>query len=479
MISITDFLNVVFRVGLQGFSYFAITYFILTNIASFLMLFLSFNSIVRYLKRELFGDVEEIVKSELTMPVSVLAPAHNERETIIESVNSLLKLNYPAMEVIVINDGSEDDTLKRLIREFRLRRSRRIYIEEIKAKPVHGIYVSKRPELKNLIVVDKDNGGKADALNAGVNVSQYPLICAIDADCIMEDDALLKVVKPFLEDENVVGVGGIVRIANGCEIRRGRVKTVGLSRKALPVFQAVEYLRAFLLGRIAWSAINGLLIISGAFGLFRKDAVAAAGGYKHDTVGEDMELVTRLHRYMYDRKLPAKIVFVPDPVCWTQVPDNVKDLGGQRNRWQRGLMETMFIHRSMIFNSRYGKIGIFSMPYYLLFELVGPLVEALGYVVVLFSSIAGYVNFETLGLFFIVAIVYGMLFSVGAVLLEEISFHRYPRARDLLRLMVYAIIENLGYRQMTLVWRMKGFLDYFRGVRSWGSSQKPSFASIS
>jgi len=418
-----------------------------------------------------------IIQSEFSTPISVLAPAYNEQATITESVHSLLKLNYSTMEVIVINDGSGDKTLETMISEFGLRKSHQVYVRKIKTKPVRGIYVSDRPELKHLIVVDKENGGKADALNVGINVSQYPLFCAIDADSILEDNALLKVAKPFLEDERVIAVGGIVRIANGCEIERGRVKTVRLSRKRLPTFQVVEYFRAFLSGRMGWSAINGLLIISGAFGLFRKDVVLACGGYRDDTVGEDMELVARMHRYMYENKLPYKVVFVPDPVCWTEAPETLKILGRQRNRWHRGLLDTISLHRAMLFNPRFGVIGLLSMPYYFLFELLGPVIETLGYVFVVASYLYGVVHVQVLLLFFVVAIIYGMLFSVGAVLLEEISFHRYPRARDLFRLMVYAVLENFGYRQLTVLWRIKGLFDYFRGVTTWGAMQRKGFVT--
>jgi cellulose synthase/poly-beta-1,6-N-acetylglucosamine synthase-like glycosyltransferase len=351
-------------------------------------------------------------------------------------------------------------------------------VRKIVTKPVRGIYVSDRPDLKNLIVVDKENGGKADALNVGINISHYPLFCAIDADSILEDDALLKVARPFLEDETVIAVGGIVRIANGCEIERGRIKKVALSKKFLPTFQVVEYLRAVLSGRMGWSAMNGLLIISGAFGMFRKEVVLACGGYKHDTVGEDMELVARMHRYMYEQQLPYRVVFVPDPVCWTEAPETIRILSRQRNRWHRGLLDTLLIHKAMIFNPRYGVIGLFSIPYYLLFELLGPVIETLGYISIAFSFFFGAVDLEVLGIFIIVAIIYGMLFSVGAVLLEEISFHRYPRGRDLFKLIVYAVIENFGYRQMTVFWRIKGVWDYFRGVKSWGQMQRTGFAAV-
>ncbi len=472
-----EYLKLATRLLSQGFSIFVIVYFVLINLVYFVMLVSSYLAIVRYLRRDLFCDFRTIIQSEFSTPISVLAPAHNEQATITVSVDSLLKLNYSTMEVIVINDGSSDGTMDTMIREFGLRKSKQVYVRKIKTERVRGIYVSDKPELKNLIVVDKENGGKADALNVGINVSHYPLICAIDADSILEDNALLKVAKPFLEDESVIAVGGIVRIANGCEIERGRVKKVRLSKKSLPIFQIVEYFRAFLSGRMGWSAINGLLIISGAFGLFRKDVVQECGGYKPDTVGEDMELVARMHRHMYEKKLPHRVVFVPDPVCWTEAPETLKILGRQRNRWQRGLLDTLRIHRSMMLRRKFRAIGLLSMPYYFLFELLGPVIETLGYIFVIFSYFYGVVNIQVLLIFFVVAVVYGMLFSVGAVLLEEISFHRYPRARDLFTLIVYAVLENFGYRQMTVLWRIKGIVDYFRGVKTWGAMQRTGFVT--
>lgn len=478
MTQMLEFLHIVIQAACRGYSFFVIGYFIALNIIYFLMLVSSFFEIVRYMRRDSFSDFRSIIQSEFSTPISVLAPAYNEMATIIESVNSLLKLNYSTMEVIVINDGSSDQTLDVMAREFGLKKTRQVYVRKIKTQPVRGIYTSERPEYKNLIVVDKENGGgKADALNTGINVSHYPLVCAIDADSILEDNALLKVAKPFLDDESVIAVGGIVRIVNGCDVQRGRVKTVRLSKKRLPVFQVVEYLRAFLSGRMGWSAINGLMIISGAFGLFRKDVLLACGGYKHDSIGEDIELVTRMHRYMYDHQLPHRVVFVPDPVCWTEAPETLKVLSGQRNRWHRGLLDTLILHRTILFNPRYKVIGLVSTPYSFLFELLGPVVETLGYIVVAYSFLTGFLDVQILLLFTVVAIIYGMLFSVGAVLLEEISFHRYPRARDLFRLLMYAILENFGYRQLTVLWRIKGFVDYFRGVKGWGAMQRTGFAA--
>ena len=460
----------------DAFTRFMIFYFASINLVYFLMLLFSFLSIRYYLRRNLLCDYRMIVQSEFTTPVSVLAPAYNESITIAESVHSLLKLNYSTMEVIVINDGSKDNTLEVLRQQFYLRKTRRMYVGQLPTRHVRGIYTSQKTEYKSLVVVDKENGGKADALNAGINVSRYPLFCAIDADSILEDDALLKATKPFMEDDTTIAVGGIVRIANGCTVQRGRVTNVALSKKFLPVIQVVEYFRAFLTGRMAWSAANALLIISGAFGIFKRSVVLEVGGYKHDTVGEDMELVIRLHRLMLESKRPYRIVFVPDPVCWTEAPETLSILQKQRNRWHRGLLDTLLIHRSILFNPAYGMVGLFAAPYFLLYELLGPVIEGLGYIVVLAMLLLGTLNTDILVLFFIVSVVYGMMFSVGAVILEEISFHRYPRAMDLARLIGHAFIENFGYRQLTAFWRIKAIIDYARGAKHWGSMQRQGFA---
>lgn len=342
---------------LQVYFYFITGYFVLVNLCYAVLLVLSYREILYYMRHNSFSNYRSTVQSEITPPISILAPAFNEEATAVESVRSLLKLNYGKYEVIVVNDGSKDNTMDRLIREFQLLPSRQIYQPTLQAQPVRDIYKSPRPEYRNLVVVDKENGGKADALNVGINVAQYSYVCAIDADSLLEDDALQKVMKPFLEDEHVVASGGIVRIANGCEVVNGRVVKVALASTLLPIFQVVEYFRAFLSGRMAWQAVNGLLIISGAFGMFKKSAVIEAGGYNRDTVGEDMELVARIHRTKLEKKEPYRVVFVPDPVCWTEAPESMSILSRQRNRWHRGLLDTMLLHKKMLFNGNYGVVG--------------------------------------------------------------------------------------------------------------------------
>jgi len=470
-------MEIVLDILLNSYLVFVILYFIGVNLTYTTLLIISVREILNYMRHERFSDYRLIVQSELTPPVSILAPAFNEEATVIQSVKSLLKLNYGKYEVIVINDGSKDHTLERLIDEFRMAKSKEAYDAKIDARAVRGIYKSAEPEYRNLIVVDKHNGGKADALNVGINVAHYEYICCIDADSILEDDALQKVMKPFMEDDHVVAVGGIVRIANGCQVVNGRVVKVGLSDHLIPIFQVVEYFRAFLSGRMSWQSLNGLLIISGAFGLFRRSAVLEVGGYKHDSVGEDMELVVRLHRIKREQRRRYRVVFVPDPVCWTEAPDTLKVLSRQRNRWHRGLLDTMLIHRKMLLNPRYGVIGMAAMPYFVLVELLGPVFEFFGYIAMMFLLFIGALNTQITLLFFIVALLYGVMYSVGAVLLEELSFQRYPNPRDLALLLSFGVLENFGYRQLTAWWRVRAFWDYFRGKNAWGSMQRKGFGS--
>jgi cellulose synthase/poly-beta-1,6-N-acetylglucosamine synthase-like glycosyltransferase len=460
---------------LNGYMLFVVVYFIGVSLTYSFLLVISVREILHQIRHNRFSDFRLTVQSELAPPASILAPAFNEGPTIIQSVRSLLKLNYGKYETLVINDGSRDDTLQQLIEHFNLYRSRQVYRPQIRTKPVRAIYKSRLPEYRNLVVIDKENGGKADALNVGINVARYDYICCIDADSILEDDALQKVMKAFLEDKTVVAVGGIVRIANGCEVVNGRVVRVGLSNRLLPVFQVVEYFRAFLSGRMSWQALNGLLIISGAFGLFKKQAVIDVGGYKHDSIGEDMELVARLHRHMREKKERYRVSFVPDPVCWTEAPESLGVLARQRNRWHRGLLDTLLIHRKMLFNPRYGVIGLAAMPYFFLVELLGPVFEFFGYVAMVVMFAMGILNEQLALLFFIVALFYGVMFSVGAVLLEEMSFQRYPKPGDLALLLSFGVLENFGYRQLTAWWRVKAFWDYFRGKKSWGTMERKGF----
>jgi cellulose synthase/poly-beta-1,6-N-acetylglucosamine synthase-like glycosyltransferase len=460
--------------AIQGFNAFVLAYFLALNISYILLFFVSLREVLTFLRRTFFSDYQQILRSDMTLPISMICPAHNEEKTIVDTVRSLQMLNYPEFEIIVVNDGSKDQTLERLLQAYDLRRVDRVYKRSLPTKSVRALYAS--PMVPNLIVVDKENGGKADALNCGINLSRYPLFSSMDADSVIEDDALLKAVKPFMEwPDETVAVGGIVRCANGCTVHEGRVTHIALPRQLLPVFQVVEYLRAFLSGRLGWSALRGLLLISGAFGVYRKSAVVDVGGYDSSTDTEDLELVMALHAVYRERKKPYRIVFVPDPVCWTEVPGNWKMLRRQRNRWHRGMLQSLSRYRRMMFNPRYGLMGMVVLPYFLIFETMGPFIETLGYISVPLAWALGLLNTKFFLLFFVLAVAFGVFLSVAAILLEEISYRRYPSWSDLWKLLICGVAENFGFRQMLAVFKIQAFWEYLRGLRRWGKLERVGF----
>lgn len=414
--------------------------------------------------------------SDQAPPIAVLAPAFNEEVTVVESINSLLALHYPSFEVIVINDGSTDGTLKRLIDHFKLSRVDRYYDETVRHQSIRGLYAN--PELTRLLVVDKANGGKSDALNAGINVARSPLFCSIDADSILESDALLRAVRPFIDEpDRMVAVGGTIRIANGSRIEAGRVTKVALPTNLLALVQIMEYLRAFLMARLALSRMQVLTVISGAFGLFRRRLALEVGGYSHGTVGEDMELVIKLHRYMRDTKRPYRIEFIPEPVCWTEAPESMTILGRQRARWQRGSLETFAKHRDMLFNPRYGRIGFIGFGQVLVVDILGPLIEVLGYVLVPLLWAVGLLSVEYLLAFIAVTFTFGVFVSVANLILEEAELRRFPKARDLAILTLVAVVENFGYRQLSNFWRLRGYWQFLRRHEGWGAMTRKGFQS--
>ncbi|HSN03573.1 MAG TPA: glycosyltransferase family 2 protein [Nitrospira sp.] len=400
--------------------------------------------------------------------ISLLVPAYNEEATIAASVRSLLQLSYSEFEIIVINDGAKDRTLEVLIDEFGLVPFPEAYDRRLPTKPIRTVYHSAAHP--NLRVIDKENGGKADALNAGINLSRYPLFCGVDADSILQRDSLQLAVQPFLEDPHTVACGGTVRIANGCEVTNGFLTKVGLPSNMLALFQVVEYLRAFLFGRLGWSPINAMLIISGAFGLFHKDTVVGIGGYRHDTLGEDMELVVRLHRHLRLTGKPYRITFTPDPVCWTEAPEDLKTLKNQRIRWQRGLCESLTKNLDLLCHPKGGTVGWLAFPFMALFEWLGPAIEVFGYLFVTVGLIVGFVSFKTWLMLLLAAVSMGILLSVSALFLEEISFHVYPNPRHVLLLFLGSVLENFGYRQLNSLWKLIGLYQWVRGRKaSWGT----------
>jgi cellulose synthase/poly-beta-1,6-N-acetylglucosamine synthase-like glycosyltransferase len=456
------------------FNEFILYYVLCINMVYFLQLILSAFSLSDYIKKIRYSDYKKFVASENMIPISVLVPAYNEEETIVENVRSLLSLNYPLFEIIVINDGSKDTTLEKIISAFNLRQINQPIRYRINTKKVRGVY--KNNDLPNLVIIDKENGGKADALNVGINISKFPVFTAIDADSILESDSLVRVTMPFIENKETVAVGGIVRIANGSTIKGGVIKEVSLPRNRVAMFQIVEYLRAFLTGRMGWDSMSSLLIISGAFGAFKKAEVIEVNGYTVGTIGEDMELVVKLHEYMRRNRKKYSIKFIPDPVCWTQAPERLKDLRSQRRRWQIGLMDSLFKHKRILFNPRYGSIGLIAAPYFWIFEMFGPIVEVIGYVLVPLSYFFGLLNLRFFILFLAASILYGIILSIGAILLEEYTFNKYPSLKQLFKLTLYGILENFGYRQLTVLYRIEGIIKFRKGRHSWGKIKRQSFS---
>lgn len=449
---------------------------VLLCLYAFISIF-SIGETIRHLRKNSFTDFRLLASSPLAPSVSIIAPAYNEGATIIENVRSLLSIYYSNLEVIVINDGSSDSSLEQLIEVFQLKKVDQFLHYALPTKAIRNIYKSSDPVYKKLVVIDKVNGGKADALNAGINVAKHDYIVSIDVDCILEHDALLKIVKPLIDEtsKRVIASGGVVRIANSCIIEDGTLMRVRLPKKYLPRVQVLEYLRAFLLGRMAWSRLNGLLLISGAFGAFDKDLVISCGGYDPNTVGEDMELVVRMRRYMEERNEPYLVKYIPDPLCWTEAPSSWKILGRQRNRWMRGTIETLKTHKTMFFNKRYGLMGLFSYPYWFFFELLAPVVEFLGFFSFVLMIIVGMVQWKFFFSILLFVISFTCLFSTFGILMEVMSYHQYKRRTDILKLLVVAITEPFAFHPYVVWASITGIADYFKKKKTWGTMTREGF----
>lgn len=400
-------------------------------------------------------------------PITIAIPAYNEHVTIIDTVLAATRINYPEFEILIVNDGSTDATLARLIERFEMvpiERPARTLLDTTNARTV---FVSR--STPNLWLIDKENGGKADALNVALNFSRYPLFCAIDADSIVDPDALLRMGHQFLINRDLVAAGGSIRVLNGCTLENSRVKAIRSPRGILANIQIAEYLRSFMAGRVTLSEHDSLLIISGAFGIFRKDLMLAVNGYRK-TVGEDMDLVLRLHRHCVDNKIDYRVYFISEPVCWTQVPSDIFSLLRQRNRWQRGLVDSIWHNRVMLFNPKYGRAGTVGMPFFLFIELFGPLLEFIGYVGFILFYIFHMLNPIFALLFFTISILWGMWLNTAAVLLDNFVGRKYERLIDSYKIAILGSFEYIGYRQIVVVERL---ISTFQVTRSrWGQADR-------
>jgi cellulose synthase/poly-beta-1,6-N-acetylglucosamine synthase-like glycosyltransferase len=454
-------------------------YYLASNVGYLAMLLIALKTSAAHQRRLESHRLQWIADSPLAPPVTMIAPARNEESSIRIAVRNLLDLDYAELEVIVVNDGSEDRTLDEMREEFRLRLVRAVYVPEMKSAAVRGLYRSGVDP--RLLVIDKEPGGsKADAVNAGLNAATSPYVCVVDADSVLERDALLRIMLPILADpKRVVAVGGIIRVLNGSEIAKGQLCRARLPRKSIEVIQVIEYLRAFLIGREAWAQGNMLMIISGAFGVFRTDLVRAVGGYRPNAIGEDFDLVARLHKHLLEKRADYRIQFVPDPMCWTEVPSDLKSLGQQRARWQKGLLDVLLLTRGMLFRPRYGRVGFLALPYLWLFEFAAPVLEILGIVTMVLAAVLGVLSRAFFLQFLVFGYAFATVISIGSVLQEEITYKRYNDWQDVMRLVSYCFLEHFPYRQMHMLWRLQGIWQYLRGDFAWSSPKRKGLQSAS
>jgi cellulose synthase/poly-beta-1,6-N-acetylglucosamine synthase-like glycosyltransferase len=489
-----------------------LAYFILYNGYMILLIGLSARQVRRRVAGPFVEDLDLIDESDYTKPITMVVPAYNEEVTIVDSVTNLIQCDYPRFEVVVVNDGSSDRTLDVLKQAFRLRRTDLPYRDAIGTARVRATYLSTIPlpaSVSQLMVIDKENAGKADALNAGINASTTPYFVSLDADSILDQRALKELMRIVQEDPRVVAVGGQVAIANGCTIRGGKVTSIGLPSHPWARFQMVEYLRSFTTGRTGLDRLDSILILSGVFAVFEKETVIRAGGYltplvqhklveeyiggRAATVCEDMEIIVRLHRFVRDKLRDRRIAFLPHPVAWTEVPERLDSLRKQRGRWYRGLRESLFYHRAMLFQPKYGRIGWFALPTFWFFEYYGPVIEATGYLFVSAFVILelGFglpvMNWQYFVAFLLASLGWGMLVNVFSVLVGAWRFRYgladrlqrgllpFNRNREVLILLAYAVLENFFWRWLTLYWRLRGLYDAWRGKQGWEKFARQGF----
>ncbi|PKQ43805.1 glycosyltransferase family 2 protein [Confluentibacter flavum] len=461
------------KIILQILHYLFFGYAFAAILSYIILSFISSRETIEYIKKRSFVNYKDILSSTMSPSITIIAPAYNESLNIVENVRSLLSNHYVNYNVVIVNDGSKDDSLERLIKAYDLEKVHYIVNEKIPTQPLReGIFKSKNPAFEKLMVVDKENGGKADALNMGLNISTSKYVACIDVDCLLLEDALQKMIKPFLEvtDSKVIAAGGVIRIANSCEIKGGKLIDVNLPKNLLVQSQILEYLRAFLLCRMAWSRLNGLLVISGAFGIFDKEIAIAVGGYDTNTVGEDMEIIVRMRRYMEERGERYKVSYIPDPLCWTEAPDSYKVFISQRNRWTRGTIETLRKHRKIGFNPKYGWFGLVSYPYWLIFERLAPIFEAIGLVYFIILVVLQEVRWDFAISFLLLAYLFSVVFSIVALYSEELTFHQYKKKGTGFKLVLLSALEPFVLHPFVFYAAIRGNYDYyFNKKKKWGN----------
>lgn len=468
----------IYKEILSGYEMF-VAYFSLSYILFYMFLaLLSYIAIKKHINTKYFIHDDILAKSNHVIGVSVVAPAYNEGANVVYNVKSLLSLTYPKFEVVIVNDGSTDDTLEKLINEFELVKVDFFYQEKIETKPVKAHYKSTNPLYSKLLVVDKENGkSKADASNAGINSTKYPLFLCTDVDCILKNDTIIKLAKPFMESEKrIIATGAGIRISNSCEVKDGFLVKVHFPTGWYPRFQELEYVRAFLFGRMAWSQINGLLLVSGGLGMFDKEVAIAAGGYWHKSLGEDMELITRMRKHMYDNNLEFAIKYIPESLCWTEVPATKKVLITQRVRWARGLIQTLYLHKNLFFNPKYGRTAFLIFPYFFAFEFLVPILELLGVIVLILCFIFLNINYTYFLFLTMTVYLFYLTITIMSILLDDRLYKNYANIKEIATLIMMAMIEPIFYHPVNVYASLKGYLHFIRQKeQSWGNMQRVGF----
>lgn len=458
-----------------------IIYFSLSYIIFYLLLaILSWLAIKKYYNKKYFLLKEVLVKSNHTIGVSIIAPAYNEAMTIEYNVKSLLSQEYPKFEVIIINDGSTDDTLEILINKFSLIKVGFFYQEKIKTQKVRGHYKSTNPIYSKLLVVDKLNGkSKADASNAGINSAEHSLFICTDVDCILRKDTISMLAKPFIENtEKVIATGAAIRISNACEFKDGMLYKSHFPNNFFARFQELEYIRSFLFGRMAWSKINGLLLVSGGLGMFDKETVIEAGGYWHKSLGEDMELITRMRKLMHEKKETFLIIYIPESLCWTEVPSTLQTFLRQRERWARGLVQTLSLHKSIFLNPKYGKTGLLIFPYFVFYEFLVPLLEVIGLAILLLDFLFFDINLDYLLIGSLFVYLFYIAITIMSVFLDQIIYKHYTGVKEVLILIFMIFVEPIVFHPINVYASIKGYWHFLRQKeQKWGIQVRQGFTN--
>lgn len=467
-----------FIIDFYGYSIFA--YSIGLILSYVVLIWLAEVSILRSKASFVESYAKKIIdRSPYTPGVSIVAPAYNEERTIVDNVNSLLAQDYPKFEVVIVNDGSKDSTLEKLIENFKLVEVPFDYVELIKTKPFRRLFKSTDPRFARLTVVDKENGGtKADAVNAGLNVAAYPYFINTDVDCILARDAIYQCILPVLDRDHVIAVSGAMAMSNGCRVTDGRIEEAFPPHALVPLFQTLEYMRSFLVGKMGWSAINSMPNVSGGYGLFDREIVIAAGGYSPDSFAEDMDMLIRMVGYCCDFSIPYRVVQIPQTCCWTEGPPNIKVLARQRVRWGRGLIQTFARHKRFVFNRKYRQMGMLTLPYLLIFEFISPVIEFFGILTLLFLALTGAVNWGTALIIFLAIYAFCITLAIVVIFYDYTLGGSYKRFKEYLWILMAALLEPFIYHPMVVFFSLKGYWNYFVKKKAvWGEMTRKGYAS--